>query len=148
MMSRVTFCLLSLLLPLIPQVTVALEGKVVSIADGDTITVLQDRNQIKIRLYGIDTPEKGQAFGKAAKKYTSALVARKTVKVIPYDTDKYGRTVGVVLVGGVNVNQSLIATGLAWQYRKYCKESFCSDWLQLEKEQGWPRVACGLTQHL
>ena len=57
---------------LIPRVTVAWEGKVVEIADGDTITVLQDRKQVKIRLYGIDTPEKGQAFGKAAKKYGSS----------------------------------------------------------------------------
>ncbi len=133
MVLRVCFCLFwSLLLLVIPQVTVAWEGKVVKIADGDTITVLKDRKEIKIRLYGIDTPEKGQAFGKAIKRHTSGLVARKTVKVIPYDTDKYGRTVGVVFVDGVNVNQSLLTAGLAWQYRKYCKASFCDDWLRLE----------------
>lgn len=134
MVSHVTVCFSWILvLLLIPRVTVAWEGKVVEIADGDTITVLQDRKQVKIRLYGIDTPEKGQAFGKAAKKYTSSLVARKTIKIIPYDTDKYERTVGVVLVDGMNVNQSLISAGLAWQYRKYCKASFCDGWLGLEK---------------
>lgn len=52
--------------------------------------------------------------------------------VTEYDTDKYGRTVGVVRVEGVNVNESLIQAGLAWQYRKYCKASFCNDWLELE----------------
>ena len=50
-----------------------------------------------------------------------------------YDTDSYGRTVGVVQVGGVNVNESLIKAGYARQYRKYCKAQFCIDWLQEEK---------------
>ncbi len=117
-----------------PNLAYALSGKVVSIADGDTITILDDnKKQHKIRLYGIDTPEKSQAFGKAAKKHTSNLVARKRVQVTSYDTDKYGRTVGVVAVDGVNVNRSLIENGFAWQYRRYCKASFCNDWLQLER---------------
>lgn len=118
---------------LFPCLTYAVTGKVISIADGDTITILSDKSQHKIRLYGIDTPEKGQAFGNAAKKYTSKLVAGKTVDVEDYDTDKYGRTVGVVFVNGVNVNQSLINAGLAWQYQKYCKASFCGDWVRLEE---------------
>lgn len=141
MVSHVTVCFSWILvLLLIPRVTVAWEGKVVEIADGDTITVLQDRKQVKIRLYGIDTPEKGQAFGRAAKKYTSALVARKHVKVFSYDKDRYGRTVGVVLVDDVNVNQSLIVAGLAWQYRKYCKASFCDGWLRLEGQAKGSKV--------
>lgn len=116
-----------------PDLTYALSGKVVSIADGDTITILDSsKTQHKIRLYGIDTPEKSQAFGKAAKKHTSNLVARKVVQVTTYDTDRYGRTVGVVVVDGLNVNQSLIENGFAWKYRKYCKASFCDDWVQLE----------------
>lgn len=79
----------------------ALTGKVISVADGDTITILDSsRKQHKIRLYGIDCPEKGQAFGKAAKKHTSHLTYQKTATVTEYDTDKYGRTVGVVQVGG------------------------------------------------
>lgn len=70
-------------------------GKVVSIADGDTITILDSsKTQCKIRLYGIGTPEKGQAFGNAATKYTSSLTAGKNAEVIPYDIDKYDRTVG------------------------------------------------------
>ena len=118
----------------LPSITLALTGKVVSITDGDTITILSDKTQHKIRLYGIDTPEKGQPFGNAAKKHTSMLVAGKTVDVTSYDTDKYGRTVGVVRVDGINVNQSLISAGYAWQYRKYCKASFCENWLELEEK--------------
>ena len=124
MISRTSFCLCwFLLLLLIPQVAVALQGKVISVADGDTITVLDSSNkQHKIRLYGIDCPEKGQSFGKAAKNLTSRLTYRKTAVVTKYDTDKYGRTVGVVQVGGVNVNEEIIRAGYGWQYRKYCKD--------------------------
>jgi len=78
--------------------------------------------------------KKKQAFGNAAKKHTASLTARKTAEVIAYDTDRYDRTVGVVMVDGVNVNQSLIKAGYAWQYRKYCKEAFCRDWLRLESK--------------
>jgi endonuclease YncB( thermonuclease family) len=127
--------LLLFILTATPALSQVITGKVVSIADGDTITILDSsKTQHKIRLYGIDTPEKGQAFGNSAKKYTASLTAGKTVKVIAYDTDRYGRTVGVVMVNGVNVNQSLIKAGYAWQYTQYCKESFCKDWLQLERE--------------
>lgn len=126
------FYLLFLTSPAYSQV---LSGKVVNVADGDTITVLDSRyRQHKIRLYGIDTPENGQAFGNSAKKFTASLVAGKHVEVNAYDTDRYGRTVGVVMVDGINVNRELIQAGFAWQYRKYCKASFCSDWLQLERE--------------
>ena len=116
-----------------PSICQALTGKVISIADGDTISILDSSNkQHKIRLYGIDSPEKGQAFGKAAKKHTSHLTYKKTANVTVYDTDRYGRTFGVVQVDGVNVNESHIKAGLAWQYRKYCKAQFCDEWLQLE----------------
>ncbi|WP_136796214.1 thermonuclease family protein [Desulfosediminicola ganghwensis] len=131
--SLLIFCLLLFALPASSQTSI--QGKVVSVADGDTITVLDKSNrQHKIRLYGIDTPEKRQAFGQSAKKYTASLTAGKAVKVIAYDTDRYGRTVGVVMVDGINVNRAIIKAGYAWQYRKYCKESFCKDWLQLERE--------------
>ncbi len=128
------FLLFSLLLTTAAQSGV-ITGKVVSIADGDTITILDsNKTQHKIRLYGIDTPEKSQAFGNAAKKSTANLTALKTAEVIAYDTDRYGRTVGVVMIDGENVNQGLINAGFAWQYREYCKEAFCTDWIGLEGE--------------
>jgi len=125
--STLAFLILSL-----PVNLYALSGKVISVEDGDTITILSGRTQTKIRLYGIDCPEDGQPFGRAAKKFTSRLVHGKHVSVTKYDTDKYGRTVGVVLVNGVNVNHEIIGAGYAWQYRKYCKEKFCDDWKRTE----------------
>ena len=64
---------------------------VVGVTDGDTITVLHEGKGEKIRLYGIDTPEKDQAFGKKAKQFTSQMVYGKTVEVETKDTDRYGR---------------------------------------------------------
>lgn len=128
--------LILVFLLLLPSISFSktITGKTISVADGDTITVLNNQNQqTKIRLYGIDTPENGQAFGKKAKKFTSSFVAGKTVRVKIYDTDRYGRSVGVVFVGNTNVNKEIIRAGYAWQYRKYCKASFCSEWLTLEQ---------------
>ena len=105
----------------------------IGISDGDTITILDvHKQQHKVRLYGIDCPESGQAFGQTAKKHTASLTAGKTVGVEAYDTERYGRVVGVVTVKGVNVNRSLLETGYAWQYRNYCKKPFCTEWLKVE----------------
>ncbi|NTU72794.1 thermonuclease family protein [Candidatus Roizmanbacteria bacterium] len=111
-----------------------LVGKVVGVSDGDTITVLQNNQQYKIRLYGIDCPESGQAFGNKAKELTSSLVFGKTVDVTVYDIDKYQRSVGVVRVDGLNVNEAILKNGFAWKYTKYCIESFCNDWTTLEEQ--------------
>lgn len=134
--------ILLLILLLLPSVSLSdtITGKVVSVADGDTITILNGSQQTKIRFYGIDTPESKQAYGKQAKKFTASLTAGKQVSVKVYDTDKYGRSVGVVFVGATNVNQEIIRNGHAWQYRKYCKESFCSDWIALEKQARHNRI--------
>ena len=95
-------------------------GRVVGIADGDTITVLHDHTTIKVRLRGIDCPERGQPFGKAAKQATAAMAFRKVVTVNVRGRDKYGRTVAeVVLPDGRTLNEELVIQGLAWQYRKY-----------------------------
>ncbi len=111
-----------------------IQGKVVSVADGDTITVLQDSKQYKIRLYGVDSPEKKQDFGQKAKQFTSDMVFKQHVKVVAYDIDRYGRTVGMVYIGQKCLNEELIRNGFAWVYKKYCSESFCNDWLQLERK--------------
>jgi len=115
-------------------------GKAVGVSDGDTITVLHDGKGEKIRLYGIDTPEKRQAFGKKAKQFTSSMVFDKTVEVETKDTDRYGRTVGLVYINGESINETLIKNGYAWVYRKYCKESFCKDWLNLESAARYGKI--------
>jgi endonuclease YncB( thermonuclease family) len=122
-----------LFLIITPSIGFCWTAKVVSVTDGDTITVLHGDRQVKIRLYGIDTPEKSQDFGQKAKDLTSALVAGRSVEVEQKDVDRYGRVVGLVKVDGQNLNELIILNGFAWVYRQYCKERFCSDWLKLEE---------------
>ncbi len=131
---RFFISLLTLLFFAVPLHAKTISGTVVHVSDGDTIRV-KDRagKEHEIRFYGIDTPETKQAFGNSAKRFTSKATYKKTVKVEVYDVDRYGRTVGVVVSGNTNVNQSLIENGLAWQYSRYCKESFCDDWKRLER---------------
>ena len=112
----------------------AFTGKVVGVADGDTIKVRTAGGDIKIRLYGIDTPEKKQAFGNKAKKLTNALVRGRRVTVKGIDRDRYGRLVAMVWVDDVLLNEALIRNGYAWVYRKYCKAAFCSTWIRYEQE--------------
>jgi len=107
-------------------------GKVVGVADGDTITVLRDKQPQKIRLYGIDCPEKRQPFGKKAKQFTSELAFGKVVEVEPVATDRYGRTVAFVRVENISVNEELIKEGLGWVYMRYCKLPLCVEWQGLQ----------------
>ena len=89
-------------------------GKVVSISDGDTLSVLREGKAVKVRLYGVDTPEKTQAFGTQARQFTGELVFQQTVTVLVHDTDRYGRLVGEVqLPDGRSLNQELVRAGLA-----------------------------------
>ena len=97
-----------------------LQGKVVSVADGDTITVLDaEKNQHKIRLQGIDAPEKAQAFGAKSKQALYEMVHGKTVQVYFEKSDKYGRILGKVLLDGQDICHQQIKAGLAWHYKKY-----------------------------
>ncbi len=106
--------------------------KVVGVSDGDTITVLHNGKGERIRLHGIDCPEKRQAFGNRAKQFTSTLVFGKTVTVQVMDRDRYGRTVGEVLLpDGRSLNHELVRAGLAWMYRRYTNDQSLSD---LEEE--------------
>ena len=100
-----------------------LRGRVVGVADGDTLTVL-DASQgfSKIRLHQIDAPEKQQDFGQRAKQSLSELVYGKQVRVEVADTDKYGRTVGKVWIGGLAANLEQVKRGMAWVYEKYATE--------------------------
>jgi len=95
-------------------------GQVVGVLDGDTIEVLHRNRAERIRLNGIDCPEKGQAYGKKANQAASALVFGKEVTLNTFGKDKYGRTIAdVLLPDGTNVNQALVKDGWCWWYRKY-----------------------------
>ena len=105
-----------------------LSGEVVAIADGDTLTVLDaDRVQHKIRLAGIDAPERKQPFGQRSRQMLSDIVFRKQVDVETQKKDRYGRTIGKVIYKDRDVNLILVSEGMAWHYRQYSREQSASD---------------------
>jgi micrococcal nuclease len=117
-MNRLQLTLVVFLIAMLfPAITFAWEGKVVSVTDGDTIKVLKDGIQVKIRLAAIDCPEKKQPYGQKAKQFTADMVAGKIVKIWDTDVDRYGRIVGFVFVGDKNLNKELLSAGLAWHYK-------------------------------
>jgi micrococcal nuclease len=114
-----TFLLLALLLAL----PAPFDGRVIAVHDGDTISVLRQGRSVRLRLHGIDAPELGQAFGRAAKQMTSSLVFKRDVRVVPVDIDEYGRLVARVFVGATNLNLELVRRGLAWHYTRYSHDA-------------------------
>jgi endonuclease YncB( thermonuclease family) len=100
-----------------------LTGKVVKIADGDTLTLLVDKTQIRVRLEGIDTPERGQPFGRKAGQALAKKVFGKVVQVDDLGRDRYGRRLGTVRLDKRNVNLDLVREGWAWRYRKYAPKN-------------------------
>jgi endonuclease YncB( thermonuclease family) len=99
-----------------------ISGRVVSVADGDTLTVLtDDYQQFKIRLAGIDAPEKSQAFGQVSKHQLSKLCFNKQAEVNVVTTDKYRRVVGDVFCENIHANKEMVRDGYAWVYRQYSK---------------------------
>ena len=117
------FTLASLALICCSQAILAedIHGKIVTVQDGDTVTV-QERSTLllhRIRLAGIDAPEKGQRFGEDSKKNLELRVLGQDVVVQTYKTDRYGRRVGVVLSKGQDVNLEQVENGLAWHYKAY-----------------------------
>ena len=98
-------------------------GQSVGVHDGDTLTILTPaKDSIKVRLHGIDAPESKQAFGSRSKQELSALAFGKQVTVEVMDKDRYGRTVGRVFVGTMDVNVEMVRRGFAWWYRSYAKK--------------------------
>lgn len=107
-----------------PCLADAFTGQVGGVIDGDTIDVLHNGQAERIRLNGIDCPEKKQAYGKKAKQFTSTLAYGKEVTIQVLRKDRHGRTVGdVVLTDGTNVSRELVKAGLAWWYRQYSKDA-------------------------
>ncbi len=100
-----------------------IEGRIVGITDGDTVTLLTaDKTQIKIRLEGIDAPEKKQPFGQKAKEELSTLIFGKDVVIHWKSKDRYQRVIGRINCAGLDVNLEMVKRGMAWRYDKYSKE--------------------------
>ena len=112
-------------------------GPVISVLDDDTIEVLHNLRPERIRLSGIDCPEKGQAYGQKAKHAASALVFGKEVTLQTHGKDKYGRTLADVLLSdGINVNHTMVKDGWRRWYRKYAPGD-----TMLDGPEGEPREA-------
>lgn len=114
-------------------------GSIVSVLDGDTIEVLHDDRAERIRLKGIDCPEKGQPYGKRSKHAVSELVFDRSITIQPHGHDKYSRTIGdVLLPNGTNVNHILVKEGWCWWYRKYAPGDTVLEGLERDAQE-WRR---------
>ncbi len=94
-------------------------AKVIAVIDGDTVLILRNGHPLKIRLADIDAPEKGQDFGMASRRSLGGMVSGKQVRVSTRAVDKYGRTVALLSIDGLNVNEEQVRRGMAWQYSHY-----------------------------
>ena len=110
--------------------------KVIKVSDGDTISVKKLKNNvldgdlIKVRLYGVDAPEKDQDFGYESKKALMNYVSKKTIEIDIKSKDRYGRSVGILYVDGRNINEELLRDGYVWYYEQYDKNNERSRLLQ------------------
>ena len=95
-------------------------GKVVKVIDGDTFDLLMDEKTIRVRMFGIDSPERGQAYNVKAKEFTASVIAGKEIKVSIHNKDRYGRFVcDVYLPDGTYVNAQIVKAGYAWHFIRY-----------------------------
>ena len=113
------------LIPLLLCTTLAnaadFTGKVVSVADGDTLTVLLNREQVFIRLAKIDAPEKAQPYGNRSRQSLSDLCHGKAATVQDEGKDRYGRTIGTVNCAGIDANAEQVRRGMAWVYDRFAR---------------------------
>ncbi|MGL4208740.1 MAG: thermonuclease family protein [Candidatus Adiutrix sp.] len=108
-------------------------AKVVKVSDGDTVWVIDEqRQQIKLRLYGIDAPEMDQPYGFESGERLAQMIYQRQITVVPIDYDQYGRLVAMIEFEEININGELIKEGLAWVYHQYCGQSICRKWQQWE----------------
>lgn len=108
--------------------TITFTAKVVRVVDGDTIVVLdENKTEIKIRLDGIDAPEKMQDFSAKSKEYLSSLIFGKTITVKTRRTDRYGRILGQIFVDDKDINYEMVKSGMAWHYRFFNRDRWLAD---------------------
>ena len=95
------------------------QGRVVAIVDGDTVEVMHEGRAERIRLNGIDAPERRQAFGRRAQDFLGEMIFKQNVRVVVRSKDRYGRTVADLFLGAKNVNHEMVRAGMAWWFRRY-----------------------------
>jgi len=109
----------------------AIQGRVVRVSDGDTLVVLRDEGgrprQVKIRLLGIDAPETSQPFGRVCRDNLARYVAGKDVAVEAGKLDRYGRTLGKIMMAGKDINLAQVEDGCAWHYKQYARDQAKAD---------------------
>lgn len=106
-----------------PKPGTELAGRVVKVRDGDSMEVRRGGENVRVRVFGIDSPERGQPWSARAKSLTTSLVGNQEVVVTVKDVDRYGRIVGAVkLRDGRDLARELLREGLAWYYRRYAKD--------------------------
>lgn len=96
------------------------QGSIIKVYDGDTLTILHNGEKFKVRLYGIDAPESNQSYGKEATSHLLTLCpigSNATLKI--KDRDKYNRIVAIVFCNDIDVNANLVENGFAWAYKEY-----------------------------
>jgi micrococcal nuclease len=114
-------------------------GRVVRVLDGDTLEVLEAATPRRVRLHGVDCPERNQPYGARARQFTAQLAFGRTVTVVIRDRDRYGRLVGEVLLpDGRNLNRQLVAAGYAWWYRQYSRDPRLAvlEWMARWRKRG------------
>jgi endonuclease YncB( thermonuclease family) len=107
-------------------------GQVVGVSDGDTLTVLVQRKQVKIRIVDIDAPEAKQPFGSRSKQHLSTLCFGQTALVVDKGRDRYKRTLGKVSCNGIDAGSTQVRAGMAWVFRRYAPND--SPLYDLERE--------------
>jgi len=121
-----------------PASAATFSGEVVSILDGDTVEVLVNQRPVRVRLAEIDAPEirhgtrnPGQPFGERSRQSLAGMIFRQNVIIDAEGTDQYGRTIGTIMEGNVNVNAEMVRLGMAWVYRHYSHDPAL---IQLEQQ--------------
>lgn len=122
-MRKLLIFILSLIIIVLSFAT-TIKGKVVKVADGDTITILEENgDKTRVRFYGIDAPEKKQDYGIKSLNILKKLIDKKEVEIEIKNKDQYGRIVGVVYYDKININLYMLETGNAWWYKQYSKHN-------------------------
>jgi endonuclease YncB( thermonuclease family) len=123
-------------------------GKVVRVADGDTIILLDAQNkQTKIRFYGIDAPEKAQDFGEVSRKYLANMLAGKNVVATVVNIDQYDRYVSRIKFGDKEVAEEMLKAGMVWVYTSFCDIPECKRWKQLATQARNAKIGLWANPH-